>query len=169
MTLSPAVRPLLTPVILVGAYVILVTFTRDLQSLWPLQVGNANWRFGAAGFFLTTGAVPALGLALMVVGATLGDHRGLAKAVGAFGVGLGLFVAAVLVLFFVDSRSVLASAQGASSEDLVAGAIRRSLVLGISASPAYLVLGWAALRAAGRMEGPVARTDTGIVVGNQSR
>lgn len=168
MTLSPAVRPLLTPAVLVGGYVILVSLTKDLQNIWPLQLGVANWRFGAAGFVLGSGAVPVLGLALMQVAAALSENRGLTRAAGLLGVALGVVMSVLVIMFFVDSRTVLASSEGPSVE-VIAGAVRRTLALGLATAPAYLVLGWAGLRAAGGMTGTTGQTAPGVVVGGQAR
>jgi hypothetical protein len=169
VTLSPAVRPLLTPALLVGGYVILVSLTKDLQNIWPLQLGVTNWRFGAAGFLLGSGAVPVLGLALMLVAAVLSESRGVTRGVGFLGVALGVVVAVLVALFFVDSRSVLATAAGGASADVVSGAVRRTLALGIATAPAYLILVVAGLRAAARISDDAGQAAPGVVVGSRAR
>lgn len=153
MNLSPSVKPLLLPCALIGGYAVLTAFVRDLQSVWPLQPSVANWRFGALGFLIGTGALPVLGLALMAVVAALGEMRGLGRAVAGFGLVLGVVMVLGLILFLVDSRSLLASA-GGDAGTMIRGAVRRTVAIGVLTGPAYLALGIAGLKAAGRAAGP---------------
>jgi hypothetical protein len=155
------IRPLLFPCVLIGLYAILVTFGKDFEHYWPLKPGGAGWRFGALGFFLGSGAVPVLGLALMAVAGAIGEFRGVSRAVGVIGIFLGVAVLAGLVIFFVDSRVVLAGA--GTNAPLVTGAVRRTAVLALLSGPAYLALGLAGFRAAREMAPRVVDSKSGLV------
>jgi hypothetical protein len=132
---------------MVGGYAVLTAFLRDLQNIWPLQPSVANWRFGALGFLIGTGALPVLGLALMAVVAALGEKRWLGRAVAVVGLVLGVGMVLGLILFLVDSRSLLANA-GGDATTMIRGAVRRTAAIGVLTGPAYLALGIAGLKAA---------------------
>lgn len=144
---SPAIRPLLVPCALIGLYAVVVTFGKDLDNYWPLNFAVASWRFGAMGFFLGTGAIPVLGLALIALVGSLGEYRGVSRAAGVAGILLGSAVVLGLVMFLVDSQTVMATARGDAAA-MVRGAVRRTATLGFLTGPAYLALGVGALRAA---------------------
>lgn len=166
MTDYPGLRPLLVPCAVVGGFALLVTFTKDLQNLWPLQPGLPNWRFGAMGFLLGTGALPVLGLALMAVVAGVGQFPRLARTVSIIGLGLGLVFLLGLVAFLVDSRQVIEQAGGGDAGSMVSGAVRRTVVLGLFTAPAYLALGWASHRMAGKLAAIAYVKREGLVVGS---
>ena len=162
MNLSPSVKPLLIPCALVGGYAVVTPFVRDIQNIWPLQPSLANWRFGALGFLIGTGALPVLGLAFMAVAAALGDLRGLGRTVAVVGLVLGAVMALGLILFLVDSRSLLASA-GGDATAMIRGAVRRTVAMGVLTAPAYLALGIAGLKAASGSAGSKQRRPDLIV------
>ena len=166
LNLSPSVKPLLIPCALVGGYAVLTAFVRDIQNVWPLQPSLANWRFGALGFLIGTGALPVLGLALMAVVAALGEMRGLCRTVAVVGLVLGSVMLLGLILFLVDSRSLLASA-GGDATTMIRGAVRRTVALGGLTGPAYLALGIAGLKAASRATGSKPRRPD-LIVGSST-
>lgn len=126
-----------------------VTFAKDLQNIWPVSMGSASWRFGALGFFLGTGAVPVIGLAMIILSSVLGEWRKMLVAAGVLGVALGVLMLGGLVLFLVDSQSISASA-GGDAVAMVAGAVRRTMLIGSVAGVTYLVLGIAGFKALNR-------------------
>lgn len=168
MTDYPGLRPLLVPCALVGGFALLVTFTKDLQNLWPLQPGLPNWRFGAMGFLLGTGALPVLGLTLMALVAGVGQSPRLARMVSVLGLALGLVFLVGLAVFLVDSRQVIQQAGGGDAGAMVAGATRRTVVFGMFTAPAYLALGWASHRMAGKLAAMTKVDRQGLVVGSSA-
>ena len=156
-----SIRPLLVPCALIGLYVIVVTFGKDFDNYWPVKPGSASWRFGALGFFIGTGAIPVLGLALMTVAAAVGEFRGVSRLAGVLGILLGLAVVAGLVVFLVDSRPILAGS--GQNAPLVSGAVRRTAIHGLLSGPAYLLLGLAGLRAARAMAPKAMDSKSGLV------
>lgn len=165
MTLSPAVRPLLTPAILIGVYVVLVTLTKDLQQIWPIQAGEAGWRFGALGFLIGSGALPVVGTAMVVLAGVLAERPLLTRVTGFLAIGLGLVMLVGLVVFLVDSRTLLATATG-DATTMLQGAVRRTATVGVFTGLAYLALGAAAVRAAAGLTGLGAPgKPSGLVVG----
>ena len=155
------IRPLLIPCALIGLYAIAVTFGKDFDNYWPLNPGSASWRFGALGFFIGTGAIPVLGLALMAIAAAVGEFRGVSRVVGVLGILLGLAVVAGLVVFLVDSRPILAGS--GQNTPMVSGAVRRTVFHGLLSGPAYLLLGLAGFRAARAMAPKAVDSKSGLI------
>jgi hypothetical protein len=164
-----ALRPLLLPCALVGLYVVLVTLFKDAASIWPLDPGSTNWRFGALGFFLGTGSLPVLGLAMLALVAGLGDHRRLGMLAAAIGFALGVVVLVGLVVFVVDAQTLLAESGDGDAGAMIRGAVRRTAAMSVLAGPAYLAVGVGAWRSARATISPDSGARPGLVVGGQAR
>ena len=154
------IRPLLAPFVLVGLFVMLATFARDFTSYWPMKPSVAGWRFGALGFFLGTGALPVLGLAMMVVASALAEFRGVARAAGITGILLGVMVVVGLAVFLMDSRVVMGAQE---SVPMVSSAVTRTTILGLLTAPAYLALGLAGWRTANALAPKAVDSKAGLV------
>lgn len=68
-------RPLVFVLYTMVALMIVMPLGETLLSIWPLRMGEAAWRFGAAGLFSRALMTPLLGLVLLWVIAFLLGHR----------------------------------------------------------------------------------------------
>lgn len=96
-------RQLAWPAYLVAAAMILIPLADAMTSLWPWNVGDARWRFGAVGLVSNALLIPSLGLLLAFVVAASRGQRLLVRSIGIMGfVGAGLCVLAI-VFFALDA------------------------------------------------------------------
>lgn len=160
---QPSLRPLLLPCMMIGAFTVLVTFVDDAQSIWPISLGSANWRFGTLGFMIGTGALPVLGIGLVVLAAALGEYRKMTWVAAGAALVIGVVVLAGMAVFFADARTVMASAGGGDAGAILAGAMRRTLAIGALTGPAYVAIGLAGVRIARSL--PAAGARSPLVVG----
>ena len=71
-------------VVYVSAFLlIMVPFLQAGAQLWPLQLGNVQWRYSAANALSSVLLLPYLGLVLLILLSRAIESRNLAKAVGA--------------------------------------------------------------------------------------
>lgn len=90
-------------VIFLGAFLlIIIPFVQSGSQLWPLQLSNIQWRFGAANALSSVLLLPYLGLGLVFVLSRATGSRGLARVVGAFSVLLTVAIAGGIALFVLD-------------------------------------------------------------------
>lgn len=102
-----------------GVAVLLVFFPLldSLLTVWPLQLGNVTWRFGAAGLFSRALMTPILGILLALATALAFQHRvvlrlaSVLSALGAFGM---VALAAVFVLDAAQARTQVVEAAASS-------------------------------------------------------
>jgi hypothetical protein len=97
---DPSVRR----VLYLGAILLVaVPFLQAGSQLWPLQLDNIQWRFGAANALSSVLLLPYLGLSLLVLLSRTLDSRGLARTVGTIGAVLTLGLLGSLALFALDA------------------------------------------------------------------
>ncbi len=82
---------------------ILIPFLQAGQQLWPLNLGDIRWRFGAANALSSVMLLPFLGLTIMTLVARSADHRGVARFVGAMAALFVIGLLGSLVLFALDA------------------------------------------------------------------
>src|SRR5262249_59868918 len=106
ITLSPQGRRLL-PLIYVAALVILVDQSLDLfASIWPLNPGVLQWRFGAFGLGLSRLEFLALADAMAIATAVVLEHRRFLVVLAVIHLVLGIAILAGLGLFVLDGIQI---------------------------------------------------------------
>jgi hypothetical protein len=96
-------RALRRVLFLCAILLIFVPFLQAGSQLWPMQLSNIQWRFGAANALSAVLLLPFLGLSLLLVIARSVESSSIAKSVGAIA---GLFtvaLAASFVVFILDA------------------------------------------------------------------
>ncbi len=116
----------------VGAILlVLIPFLQATQQLWPLQLGNIRWRYGAANALSSVLLLPFLGMSLAaLVARSANSHRvargiGVAAAVGAVALigSVILFVLDALQLKAIITSPMLASFEATTARVLAVTAI----------------------------------------------
>ncbi len=83
-----------------------VPFIQSLAQIWPLQLSNIQWRFGAANALSSILLLPFLGLALLLVMARGLERAGLARVVGAASAVFTLGLLASTAVFVLDAQEL---------------------------------------------------------------
>jgi len=96
-------RRVALPAYLISATLIAAPLVDVATSLYPWNVGDARWRFGAIGVFTNASALPLGGLLVMLVIAIAADHRVFRRVLTVGGIALGIVGALLLVLFALDA------------------------------------------------------------------
>ena len=131
-----------------AAYLVVAPFVFEIQRLLPLRFGDLDWRFGAAGFFLTAVTTPLLGLALLALLAHLRGDPGVARAVAAVTAGFALGIGLAMISFLRDLGPMLSDTPDPAAS-LVRSTAIRTLVgsaLALVAMIAMSTGGWSAAR-----------------------
>jgi hypothetical protein len=113
---------------LAGFVLILVPVLQATTQLWPLQLGNIEWRFRAAGSMSSVLMLPFIGFAVIALVARMSDSRGIAKVVGIASLLMSLILAASLILFVLDALQLKTIVQSRAMEAFQAAAVRVGLV-----------------------------------------
>lgn len=88
----------------IGATLLIaIPFLQAGEQLWPLQLGDIRWRYGAAAALSSVLLLPFLGLMIMLVVAKAAESKGVARAVGAIASLLVVGLLGSLVLFALDA------------------------------------------------------------------
>ena len=87
---------------LMALYLITVPLAETLIGVWPLQLGDAAWRYGATGLLSQALMTPLLGLLLAVYLAVYVQHRALSWALAVVSGLVAVFMIAVIPLFLLD-------------------------------------------------------------------
>ncbi len=120
----------------------------DLALAWyPVQFGNPQWEFGTVSRTYDTLPITALGLTLLLGSGVARGARWWVRIVGTVLLGMGLVVAAGLVLYALNIPLALTSVAGDSLASLgIKRAIVKALGQGVLYSVVFVVLGISALR-----------------------
>lgn len=86
-----------------AATLVVVPLLQAGAQIWPLQLGNIQWRFGAANALSSILLLPFLGLLILALTARATESRALARLVGAVGLLFVLGLGASLVVFVLDA------------------------------------------------------------------
>lgn len=128
------------------AVLLMLSSLLDLGArLWPLQLGNEEWRFGALGILFNSLVTPVLGLALAMGAAYIGRHR---RTLALFS-GIALLVAAITTLAFIAFvfASIAVSGRAeAAVKPAFEVAIWKTVVLALAVLPATALLGLGGMR-----------------------
>lgn len=110
---SSARRVLFVSAILLVA----LPFLQAGSQIWPLQLGNIQWRFGAANALSGVLLLPYLGLVLLVLMARGLENRALSRTVGTVSAIFTVGLLASLVVFILDAlqlKTIVSTAMTAS-------------------------------------------------------
>jgi hypothetical protein len=90
-------------VYLVAFLLIVIPFVQAGSQVWPLQLSNITWRFGAANAFSSVLLLPFLGLGTLLYLARATESRGLSMLVGVLSTIFSVALLGSLVLFALDA------------------------------------------------------------------
>lgn len=163
---APARRLLYT-----GAFLLIVIpFLQAGQQLWPLQLSDIRWRFGAANALSSVLLLPFLGMMIITLVARATENKNVARAVGALA---ALFVIGLLgsfVLFALDAlqlKSIVTSQMMAPFETTSMRVVAVTLIFTV----AFSMLMTAAFKNSRGVSpllkkgGKVAEAGAGLIVG----
>lgn len=116
-------------VLYLGALLLIaVPFLQAGSQLWPLQLGNIQWRFGAANALSSVLLLPYLGLSLLVLLSRALDSRALALTVGALAATFAAGLLASSLLFVLDALQLKKIVNSAMMNSFNTTAIRVGVV-----------------------------------------
>ena len=93
---------------------IVIPFLQAGQSLWPLQLSDIRWRFGAANALSSVLLLPFIGLTVMSIVARVSGNTGVSRTTGAIAALFVIGLLGSLVLFALDAlqlKTIVNSAQ----------------------------------------------------------
>lgn len=107
-----------------------VPFIQSLSQIWPLQLSNIQWRFGAANALSSILLLPFLGLSLLLVMARGLERTGLARLVGAVAAIFTLGLLACTAVFVLDAQELKTIVSTQMTTQFTNTTIRVALVSG---------------------------------------
>jgi hypothetical protein len=90
------------PGYLLALLMIIVPLFDGVMSVWPLQLSEERWRFGAVGAISNLTLIPLLGFLIALFIAAALDHRRVRRILGWVCAILAVLLAAVVVVFILD-------------------------------------------------------------------
>jgi hypothetical protein len=130
---------------LAAVLLIAVPFLQVGSQLWPLQLGNIQWRFGAANALSSVLLLPYVGLSLLILIARVYDSRGLSLTVGGLSVTLAVGLLASMLLFVLDALQLRTIVNSAMMKSFNTTTVRVGLVT-TSFFVAFVVMAFAAFK-----------------------
>ena len=140
---------LVPPAYGLAAVLVLVPILDVLLQVWPLDPGEASWRFGAIGILSRSLLTPLLGLLLAMATAAAAGHRHALRLTGALSGLLAVGLVAVGGLFALDGlelRAVVAPGEPRARFDRTGFQASVKLGLFILLSLAYAIFAWLGVR-----------------------
>jgi hypothetical protein len=121
--------PTVRRILYVGAVLLLaVPLMQAGSQLWPLRLGNIQWRFGAANALSSVLLLPYLGLSILVLMSRALDNRALARTVGTISAVLTVGLLGSVALFALDALQLRKIVTSAMMNSFNTTAIRVGLV-----------------------------------------
>jgi hypothetical protein len=138
------------PAYFVASLLILFPLLDTVLSIWPLQMGEVSWRFGAVGLFSRAVMTPLLGLLLAFAVAVLLEHRLMTRAIAVVGGLTALAIAGVSILFVLDALQMRAQVrpEAKTAFDVASAVALGKYGLGFLLLGVFAVSGW---KASGKM------------------
>lgn len=90
----------------IAALLVAIPFVQAGAQIWPLQLTNIQWRFGAANALSSILLLPFIGLSVLLLLARGLENRGLARLVGALSAIFTIGLLGSLVVFVLDSQEL---------------------------------------------------------------
>ncbi len=145
-SISETLRGLAWPVYFVAFLLVAISKMDYLSNVWPLRLGDVQWRYGSigllAGFLLT----PLLGFLMAMVAAAILDHRIVLRVISIVGLLTGAFLLLAVPLFSLDALQLRGTVPSDASSLYDVGSLKafiKQLTIGV----AFGWLGWAGIRA----------------------
>ena len=126
-------KHLATPLLLLGVLMIGLPLVDLAGAVWPLGLGNAEWRFGAVGLLSNALLQPLLGSFILVMVATVGEKRWLQGAMWIFNGLAAVFLLTLVPLFLLDSLELRSRVPDGANLAFDVAAARAVLVNGFGA------------------------------------
>lgn len=104
-------RQLAWPAFLVSAALILFPLADSVTSLYPWNIADPRWRFGAIGLLSNALILPVLGALIAHVTAAVLRHRAMRRLIGVVATLAGAVIMASLAIFALDALQTRASVQ----------------------------------------------------------
>lgn len=144
---------------LVGAVILIDQGADLIASIFPLQLSNPQWRFGAFGIALARVTPVLLADVMILVAATGLEHRGFLRFWAAIHLVAGLGLAAGTALFLLDATQLRANLQEGVRRTVVVHSGRAALLglLGVGYSVCVAIF-------VGRSTGPERASRAPIVI-----
>lgn len=107
--MNTKLRPLAWAAYAVALLLIIMPLVEVVLGIWPLRVGQVNWRFGAAGLVSQSVMTPLLGLFLAIATAALVGHRIAARVLSVIALAGGIMGILAIAMFGLDALEARAS------------------------------------------------------------
>ncbi len=149
---------------------IVIPFLQAGQALWPLQLSDIRWRYGAASALSSILLLPFFGLVLMLTLAKITENKGVARLVGALASLLVVGLLGSLVLFALDALQLKTIVNSQAMQQFESTSLRVVIVT-LVFSVAFSLLMVTAFKnsrgdpAAVRKGSKVAEEGVGLIVG----
>ncbi|MDQ8163170.1 MAG: hypothetical protein P3C10_11365 [Gemmatimonadota bacterium] len=124
--------PMVRRVLFVAAILLVtVPFLQAGSQLWPLQLSNIQWRFGAANALSSVLLLPFLGLTLLLLLSRTLHGAWLAKTIGVIATCFTLGLLASTALFVLDAQELKTIVNSAMMNTFTMTTIRVGLISGV--------------------------------------
>jgi hypothetical protein len=145
-------RTLAWPVYLAGVLTLVLPLADLLASVWPIRVGQLEWRFGTIGLLSGFTLSPMLGLIMCMAAAAVLEHRVVQRVFAAVGMLGAVLLLGMTVVFAFDWLQYRAAAPAEARPAMDTGSIKAIVKhLLVAASLIWLAIaGWQAGRRAHR-------------------
>lgn len=176
--MNTTLRPLVWAAYAVALLLIIMPLVELVLGIWPLRVGQLNWRFGAAGLVSQSVMTPLLGMFLAVATAAAMGHRMLARILSGVAIGAGVLGILAIGMFALDALEARASVRPEAMMAFDRATLVAILRYSLGTITAFLlgIGGWKASRkgrsAAAAASAPASRTaadDSRVLIGAKSK
>jgi len=163
-----ALRIMAWPVYAAGFLTIVLPLADLLASVWPLRVGQVEWRFGTLGQLSGVTLTPVLGMILCMTAAALLEHRVMQRILAVVNVLVAVLLFAFIVIFAFDWLQYRAAAPPEARTGMDVGSIK-AIIKHALVAVAFLWLGFAGWRAGRDRGGHRERRQTAPLVRESDR
>lgn len=122
--LLSSLRTLAWPVYLAGALMIVLPLGDLVASIWPIRVGQIEWRFGTIGLLSGFTLSPVLGLVMCMIAAAVLEHRLAQRAFAIVGVLGAVVLIGLSVIFAFDWLQYRAGAPAEARRPMDTGSLK---------------------------------------------
>ena len=140
-------RRLTAPVYLIAVLLVILPILDFVTNVWPLQPGQAVWRYGTVGLFSGFVLTPLLGVLVAIAAAALAEHGRALGVMGILSLAIGVVFLLLMGLFLLDAFEVRANVPPAGKPQFDSG-IWRAVVKYLAVAVAVIWMGVAARRSA---------------------